>query len=80
MEVYLNVAETGPGIYGVQAAARHYYKIPASKLDRSQAASIAICLPNPRRYVPTGNTKFINSRRQSIITRISQNRYPDWVE
>lgn len=80
MEVYLNVAETGPGIYGVQAAAKHYYKIPASKLKRRQAASIAICLPNPRYYKPTGNSKYINRRRNSIVSRIPKTDYPDWVE
>ncbi|MCC2612495.1 monofunctional biosynthetic peptidoglycan transglycosylase [Rhizobium petrolearium] len=47
MEIYLNVAEWGPGIYGAEAAARHHFKIPASKLSSRQAALLAVSLPNP---------------------------------
>ena len=50
MEVYLNVAETGPGLFGVDAAARKYFKKPAAQLTRSQAALIASVLPNPNKY------------------------------
>lgn len=47
MEIYLNIAEWGPGIYGIEAAARHHFKVPASKLSRRQAALLAVSLPNP---------------------------------
>lgn len=47
LEIYLNVAEWGPGIYGVEAAARHHFKTSASKLTRRQAALLAAALPNP---------------------------------
>jgi len=47
LEVYLNVAEMGPGIYGAEAAARHYFNISASDIKRADAASLACCLPNP---------------------------------
>lgn len=47
MENYLNVAEWGPGIYGIEAAARYHFKIPASKLSARQAALLAVSLPNP---------------------------------
>ncbi len=47
MEIYLNVAEWGPGIYGAEAAAQHHFKIPASKLSARQAALLAVALPNP---------------------------------
>lgn len=47
MELYLNVAEWGPGIYGIEAAAHHHFKIPAAKLSRRQAALLAVSLPNP---------------------------------
>ena len=50
MEVYLNVAETGPGLFGVEAAAQKYFHCPASKLTRQQAALIASVLPNPNKY------------------------------
>jgi monofunctional glycosyltransferase len=47
MEIYLNVAEWGPGIYGAEAAAQHYFKTSAAKLSSSQAALLAVALPNP---------------------------------
>lgn len=47
LEVYLNIAEWGPGIFGAEAAARAYFKRPASRLTASQAARMAVALPNP---------------------------------
>lgn len=47
MEVYLNIAELGPGIYGVEAAAQHYFHVSAAKLSPRQAARIAAILPQP---------------------------------
>ncbi|HAN00425.1 MAG TPA: monofunctional biosynthetic peptidoglycan transglycosylase [Marinilabiliales bacterium] len=49
MEVYLNVIELGPGIYGVEAASNYYFKKPAKKLTRAEAALITTALPNPRK-------------------------------
>jgi monofunctional biosynthetic peptidoglycan transglycosylase len=50
LEMYLNVAEMGKGIYGIEAASRAYYHAPAKNLTRLQAARIAACLPNPKIY------------------------------
>jgi len=50
LEVYLNVVEWGNGVYGAEAAARHYYRTSAANLGPTQAAHIAVMLPNPRRY------------------------------
>ncbi|WP_246299515.1 monofunctional biosynthetic peptidoglycan transglycosylase [Sinorhizobium psoraleae] len=47
MEIYLNVAEWGDGIYGIEAAARHHFGVSAAKLSRRQAALLAVSLPNP---------------------------------
>lgn len=47
LEMYLNVAQTGPGFFGVEAAAKHYFNKPAKNLSRKEAAMIASCLPNP---------------------------------
>jgi monofunctional glycosyltransferase len=52
LELYLNVVEWGPGIFGAEAAAQYHYKIHASRLDRDQAARLAACLPSPRRRRP----------------------------
>jgi monofunctional glycosyltransferase len=47
MEIYLNVAEWGPGIYGIEAAARHHFGVSASRLSQRQASLLAVALPNP---------------------------------
>ena len=50
LEVYLNIAQWGDDIFGAEAAARHYYRIPAARLDPTESARLAVMLPNPRRY------------------------------
>jgi monofunctional biosynthetic peptidoglycan transglycosylase len=62
MEVYLNVAEMGTGIYGAEAAAQAYFKRPAAKLTKEQAATLASILPNPRRYSATRPGPYIQRR------------------
>src|SRR5271163_910230 len=52
LEIYLNVVEWGPGIYGAEAASRYYYKTPARTLDRQQAAQLAAILPAPLKRRP----------------------------
>lgn len=52
LELYLNVIEWGPGIYGAEAAARNYYRIPARSLSREQALQLASIIPNPLRRKP----------------------------
>jgi monofunctional biosynthetic peptidoglycan transglycosylase len=54
MEVYLNTIEMGPGVYGAQAAARHYFNVDADALSPAQAARLAAILPNPIHYQPRG--------------------------
>jgi monofunctional biosynthetic peptidoglycan transglycosylase len=68
MEVYLNIAEWGPGIYGIEAAARYHFKVPASKLSRRQAALLAISLPNPITRVASKPAKGMK-RLASLIER-----------
>jgi len=67
MEVYLNVIETGKGMYGVEAASEEYFGIHASQLSRSQAALIAACLPNPRRFDAGHPSGYIQHRKNSIV-------------
>lgn len=70
LEVYLNSIEMGPGIYGVEAAAKHWYGKSAAKLTRSEAATIAAILPNPRQYKPVNRTQYIERRRQWIVRQM----------
>jgi monofunctional biosynthetic peptidoglycan transglycosylase len=52
LELYLNVIEWGPGVYGAEAAAKFHYGVPAAKLGREQAARLAACIPSPLRRRP----------------------------
>ena len=72
MEVYLNVAETGPGLYGAEAAAQAYFGKPASALTRREAALIAAVLPNPRVWSPDRPSSYIRQRARVIERRIGQ--------
>jgi monofunctional biosynthetic peptidoglycan transglycosylase len=58
LEIYLNVIEWGPGIYGTEAAAQAYYKIPASRIGREQAARLAACVPAPLKRRPAMMTNY----------------------
>lgn len=71
MEVYLNVIEMGEGIYGIEAASQAYFNIPASKLNRNQAARIAAVLPNPRRWSPANPTSYIMGRQEWILRQMN---------
>jgi monofunctional glycosyltransferase len=66
LEVYLNVAETGPGIFGVDAAARHYFGVAAKDLTGDQAARIAAILPDPKGRNPAKESGFIRRRAAQI--------------
>ena len=68
LEIYLNVAEWGESIYGVEAAALHYYGKRASSLTPMQAARLAAALPNPRRYSPVGSSGFVRNRSRIIYS------------
>ena len=68
MEVYLNSIEMGPGIYGIEAAARHYFGRSAAELSKGQAALIAISLPNPLKRDPAHPTAYM-LKRQRVIMR-----------
>lgn len=72
VEVYLNIAEMGPGIYGAEAAADTYFGKPASALSRYEAALIAAILPNPRQWSPNRPTPYLQDRARTISTRIEQ--------
>lgn len=73
LEIYLNVAEWGDGIFGIEAAARHYYHKSAKNLTGREAARLAAVLPNPIKYNPTGNQKYVKNRAR-IIYKIMKRR------
>lgn len=72
IEVYLNIAEWGEGIYGAEAAARAYFRKPARALTGREAALMAAVLPNPRRWSPVNPSRYIGGRAAVIQGRIGQ--------
>ncbi len=71
LETYLNVAEMGPGIFGVQAAARKYFKKDAKNLTRSEAAQIAACLPNPKKFTVKPLSRYVSGRSNIILRQMN---------
>lgn len=67
LEVYLNVAEFGRGVYGVEAASRRYWRKSAAKLNRYEAATLAAVLPSPRRMRADRPSNYVAQRRDWIL-------------
>lgn len=74
LEVYLNVIETGDGIYGAEAATQAYFHKPATSLSRSQAALLVAVFPNPRRWSPAEPTAYIYHKQQLILRNMRRIR------
>lgn len=77
MEVYLNVIETGKGIYGVEAAAQTYFRKSAAKLTRGEAALIAAILPNPQQRNPAKPSQYLLQRQAKIMKLMTLLNPPD---
>src|SRR5690606_8490043 len=75
-EIYLNVVEWGVGVYGAEAAARHYYGVSAAQLDAVQAARLAVMLPNPRYYDTHRGSAYLARRTDLILRRMSSAALP----
>jgi monofunctional biosynthetic peptidoglycan transglycosylase len=71
LEVYLNVIEMGPGIFGIEAAAQTYFGKPASRLSRAEAAMIIACLPNPRRFTVKPMSRRVSCRYAQILREMT---------
>ncbi|HWI93730.1 MAG TPA: monofunctional biosynthetic peptidoglycan transglycosylase [Flavisolibacter sp.] len=78
LEVYLNVIEMGKGIYGAEAAAQNYFNKPAKNLSRQQAAMIAACLPNPKKFTVKPVSPYVVVRSSWIVRQMNAlERDPD---
>lgn len=67
LEVYLNVAEWGDGVFGAEAAARHYYRVPASRLGPEESARLAVMLPRPKFYDRNRGSEYLARRAAAIL-------------
>lgn len=72
LEVYLNSAEFGRGVWGVEAASRRYFRKPAAKLNRPEAALLAAVLPNPRRFRVANPSAYVRQRQDWILWQMSR--------
>lgn len=72
IEVYLNIAEFGDGVYGVEAAAQQYFSVPASKITEAQAARMAAVLPNPKKLRLDQPSAYVLRRQQWIERQMRQ--------
>jgi monofunctional glycosyltransferase len=94
LEVYLNVAQFGRGVYGVEVASRRYFRKAASQLDAYESALLAAVLPNPRRFRADRPSEYVGSRRDWIVDQMQglggpgylvylsaegKRRVPDWA-
>lgn len=68
LELYLNIVEWGEGIFGAEAASRHYFGKSSAELSPEEAARLAAVLPNPRRFNPTGDQRYVVNRSSLIYS------------
>ncbi len=76
LEIYLNSVELGQGVFGVEAAAQHYYRKSAAKLSAYEAARLAVMLPRPKFFEKTPNSAYVSSRAQTIVARMADAELP----
>lgn len=74
LEVYLNVAEMGKGVFGIEAAAQKHFKKTARKLTRTESAKIAACLPNPKKYAVNPASNYILKRYPWVLRQMDNLR------
>lgn len=77
LELYANVIEMGPGIYGVEAASQHYFGVSARGLTREQSAMLAAVLPNPKGWDPTNPGRILRWRQRRILQRERNANFPE---
>jgi monofunctional biosynthetic peptidoglycan transglycosylase len=76
LEIYLNVIEWGNGVFGAEAAARHYYGVSAARLSAEQAAMLASMVPNPRFYDSHRQTRWLATKTRIILGRMAAAQVP----
>jgi monofunctional biosynthetic peptidoglycan transglycosylase len=80
LEVYLNVAQFGDGIYGVEAAAWRFYAMPAARLGRYESATLAAVLPNPITFKVQAPSAYVTARRDFILDQMRRLGGPNYLD
>ena len=76
LELYLNIAEWGFGIYGIKDASYHYFNVDPDRLESYQSAKLAAMLTNPKKYQLNINSEFLNKKTKQIFSRMDYSRIP----
>jgi monofunctional biosynthetic peptidoglycan transglycosylase len=76
LEIYLNSVEWGEGVFGAEAAARHYFHKPAAQLSAYEAARLAVMLPRPKYFEKLPNSTYLQARAQTIVARMPNAELP----
>lgn len=76
LEIYLNSVEWGEGLFGAQAAARHYFQVDAAQLGAYPAARLAVMLPAPKRFEKRPGSPYVASRAATVVARMSAVELP----
>lgn len=79
LEIYLNIVELGPGIYGVGAASQHYFRKRPAELSDAEAALLVAVLPNPSRLNVAAPSPYVRDRQEWIIGQMQRLRREDWL-
>ena len=79
LELYVNIVELGPGIYGVGAASEHFFGKPAASLSDAEAALLAAVLPNPVRLRADAPSPYVRERQAWILKNLQRLRHQDWL-
>lgn len=80
LEIYLNIAEFGTGTYGAEAAAQRFFHKSASRLTRGDAAVLAAVLPNPERYSASAPSRYVQQRREWILSQMQALGGPEMLD
>jgi monofunctional biosynthetic peptidoglycan transglycosylase len=80
LEVYLNIAEFGYGTYGAEAASQRFFRKPAARLTRGDAAVLAAVLPNPERYSAAAPSRYVQQRREWILGQMQALGGPEMLD
>ncbi len=76
LEIYLNNVEWGEGVFGAEAAARHYFRVGADKLGPTQAAQLSVMLPAPKRFEKRPHSPYVMSRAGTVVARMGAVELP----
>jgi monofunctional glycosyltransferase len=76
LEIYLNNVEWGEGVFGAEAAAQHYFRKPASRLNAYEAARLAVMLPAPKRFEKLPGSSYLSGRTATIVARMRAAELP----